>query len=122
MLGRATRRCDEIGKEIFKIYDAVRLYEGIAPVSSMKPVVVNPNISFTQLVDELDRVDSEAALPEIIDQLLAKLQSKRRTLSQSSKEQIESITGIPIEDIGDYLKDSQPKEIAQWFVGRFPLH
>jgi type I restriction enzyme R subunit len=61
MLGRATRRCDEIGKEVFEIYDAVRLYEGIAPVSTMKPVVVNPNISFTQLVDELDTVEHEAA-------------------------------------------------------------
>ena len=118
MLGRATRRCDEIGKEVFKIYDAVRLYEGIAPVSTMKPVVVNPNISFTQLVDELDTVEQEAALPEIVDQLLAKLQQKRRHLSPSSKEQIASIAGMPIEEIGDYLKDSQPKEIAEWFKQR----
>lgn len=118
MLGRATRRCDEIGKEVFKIYDAVRLYEGIAPVSTMKPVVVNPNISFTQLIDELDTVEDEAALPEIIDQLLAKLQTKRRHLSQSSAEQIEAITGIPVEEIGDYLRDSQPSEVAEWFGER----
>ncbi len=118
MLGRATRRCDEIGKEVFKIYDAVRLYEGIAPVSTMKPVVVNPNIFFTQLVDELDTVEQEAALPEIVDQLLAKLQQKRKHLSPSSKEQIASIAGMPIEKIGDYLKDSQPKEIAEWFKQR----
>ena len=118
MLGRATRLCDEIGKEAFKIYDAVRLYEGIAPVSSMKPVVVNPNISFTQLIDELDTVEDEAALPEIIDQLLAKLQTKKRHLSQSSKEQLEAITGMPVEDIGDYLQGSQPEAIAQWFRER----
>lgn len=118
MLGRATRRCDEIGKEIFKIYDAVRLYEGIAPVSTMKPVVVNPNISFTQLIDELDTVKDEAALPEIVDQLLAKLQSKKRHLSPSSKEQLETIAGMPIEEIGTYLKDSQPQKVAQWFRER----
>ena len=26
MLGRATRKCDEIGKETFRIFDAVDLY------------------------------------------------------------------------------------------------
>jgi type I restriction enzyme, R subunit len=118
MLGRATRLCDEIGKEVFKIYDAVRLYEGIAPVSTMKPVAIDPNISFTQLIDELDTVEHESALPEIIDQLLAKLQSKRRHLSPTNKEQIEAIAGMAIEEIGNYFKASQPKEIAQWFKQR----
>ncbi len=118
MLGRATRLCEEIGKEVFKIYDAVRLYEGIAPVSNMKPVAVNPNISFTQLVDELNTVDCVAALPEIVEQLLAKLQRKRRHLSPRSKEEIESIAGMPVEEIGAYLKDSQPEEIGEWFRQR----
>jgi type I restriction enzyme, R subunit len=107
MLGRATRLCDEIGKEVFRIYDAVRLYEGIAPVST-----------FTQLIDELDTVKDEAVLPEIIDQLLTKLQRKRRSLSQSSKEQLESITGMPIEEIGSYIKGRQPQEVVQWFRQR----
>jgi type I restriction enzyme, R subunit len=118
MLGRATRLCDEIGKEVFRIYDAVRLYEGIAPVSTMKPLAVDPKISFTQLVDELDTVEDEAALPEIIDQLLAKLQRKRRSLSQSSKEQLESIAGMPVEEIGSYIKRKQPQEVAEWFRQR----
>lgn len=118
MLGRATRLCDEIGKEVFRIYDAVRLYEGISPVSTMKPLAVDPKISFTQLVDELDTVKDEAALPEIIDQLLAKLQRKRRGLSQSSKEQLESIAGMPVEAIGSYIKGKQPQEVAEWFRQR----
>ena len=118
MLGRATRLCDEIDKEVFRIYDAVRLYEGIAPVSTMKPLAVDPKISFTQLVDELDTVEDEAALPEIVDQLLAKLQRKRRGLSDSSIEQIESIAGMPIEEIGSYIKGSQPKEVVEWFRQR----
>ena len=29
MIGRATRRCDEIGKEAFQIYDAVNLYPNL---------------------------------------------------------------------------------------------
>ena len=39
MLGRATRRCDDIGKEVFRIFDAVDLYAALEPVNSMKPVV-----------------------------------------------------------------------------------
>lgn len=67
MLGRATRLCDEIGKEVFRIFDAVNLYEAISPVSTMKPLVVNPNISFGQLVEELSTVKDATAGAEIVD-------------------------------------------------------
>ncbi len=50
MIGRATRRCDEIGKEVFRIFDAVDLYPHLQNLTDMKPVVVNPSISFAQLV------------------------------------------------------------------------
>lgn len=53
MLGRATRRCDEIGKTTFRIFDAVDLYRAIQAVSSMKPLAVNPRITFEQLTQEL---------------------------------------------------------------------
>jgi type I restriction enzyme, R subunit len=118
MLGRATRRCDEIGKEVFRIFDAVNLYEAIAPVSSMKPVVVNPNISFTQLVQELETVTDTEAVEGIIDQLLAKLQRKRRHLSQSSQEQIEAIAQMPLLQVAAHLKQSTPREAAQWLQER----
>ncbi|MBD2415637.1 type I restriction-modification system endonuclease [Nostoc calcicola FACHB-3891] len=71
MLGRATRRCDEIKKEVFYIYDAVNLYAALSPLSTMKPVAVNPNISFTQLVEELNTVNDSTAAVTIVDQLLA---------------------------------------------------
>lgn len=53
MVGRATRRCDEIGKTVFKIYDPVDIYAALAEVNTMKPLVKNPNISIEQLIDEL---------------------------------------------------------------------
>ncbi|MFN5864491.1 MAG: helicase-related protein, partial [Pseudanabaena sp.] len=56
MLGRATRRCDEINKQVFKIYDAVDIYKNMEAVSDMKPVVVNPKITLEQLFDELLQV------------------------------------------------------------------
>ncbi|SDK51826.1 type I restriction-modification system endonuclease [Microbulbifer yueqingensis] len=53
MIGRATRRCDEIGKTVFRIYDPVDIYAALQEVNTMKPLVKDPNISLEQLVDEL---------------------------------------------------------------------
>jgi type I restriction enzyme, R subunit len=115
MLGRATRRCDAIGKEVFRIFDAVRLYEAIAPVSAMKPVVVNPNISFMQLVEELGTVAAADAVASIVDQLLAKLQRKRRHLSESDREQLEQLAGMPIQAVVQHLQQSDAAQVQQWF-------
>ncbi|MFZ2405969.1 MAG: type I restriction-modification system endonuclease [Methylobacter sp.] len=54
MLGRATRRCDEIGKTVFKIYDPVDIYAALQDVSSMKPLVKDPNVTLEQLLQELN--------------------------------------------------------------------
>jgi type I restriction enzyme R subunit len=71
MLGRATRRCDDIGKEVFRIFDAVDLYGNLEPVNSMKPVVQNPNIGFAQLINEITaHTDSDIA-QQAREQLLA---------------------------------------------------
>ena len=53
MMGRATRRCDEIGKTVFKIYDPVDIYAALQAVSSMKPLVKDPKVTMEQLVLEL---------------------------------------------------------------------
>lgn len=36
MLGRATRPCDDIGKDHFEIYDAVGVYNALEPVKEME--------------------------------------------------------------------------------------
>ena len=77
MLGRATRKCDDIGKEVFRVFDAVNLYENIADMTTMKPVVVKPNIPFGQLVGDLDSVETDDAVTEILDQIVAKLQLEK---------------------------------------------
>lgn len=53
MIGRATRRCDDIGKTVFRIYDPVDIYATLAAVNTMKPLVKDPNITLEQLVAEL---------------------------------------------------------------------
>lgn len=53
MIGRATRRCDEIGKTVFRIYDPVDIYKALQDVNTMKPLVKDPNITLEQLMNEL---------------------------------------------------------------------
>lgn len=63
MIGRATRRCDDIGKTVFRIYDPVDIYAALQDVSTMKPLVRDPNITLEQLVEELtDQDQLEKAL------------------------------------------------------------
>ncbi|MGB7249055.1 MAG: type I restriction-modification system endonuclease [Phormidesmis sp.] len=118
MLGRATRLCDEIDKTFFRVFDPVGLYQAISEFSTMKPVVVNPKISFVQLVDELGAVSEPSAAGEILDQLVAKLQRKKRHLSEAQTEGIESLAGMPVDEVADYLKQCEALEAASWFKQR----
>ncbi|WP_204140846.1 type I restriction-modification system endonuclease [Halomicronema sp. CCY15110] len=118
MLGRATRRCDDIGKEVFQIFDAVNLYETLAAVSDMKPVVANPQISFTQLIDELETVTDPQAVTEILDQITAKLQRKRRHLSDTSRDTLKGLAGMPVDEVVQHLRQSTPDEAATWLKQR----
>lgn len=113
MLGRATRLCDGIGKERFRIFDAVDLYKALAPVTSMKPVVTNPNITFEQLVQELTSVTHEQAQREVHDQLLAKLQRKANKLKDH--EGFEVLAGMRPAILIDQLRSQGPSESAEWF-------
>lgn len=53
MQGRATRKCDRIGKTAFRIYDAVGLYEAMEPHTEMKPLVRDLSIPVSTLLAEL---------------------------------------------------------------------
>ena len=121
MLGRATRRCDEISKEVFRVFDAVNLYENIAPVSTMKPVVSDPKLSFETLFDDLETVSNADAIAQVIDQLVAKLQRKRRHLSEAQSEAIEQMAGMPVAEIAPHLRERSPEEAAQWLRDRRDL-
>ena len=82
MLGRATRLCPEIHKTHFEIYDPVGVYDSLEPVNTMKPVVANPATSFEQLIDGLEALDSEEQVTNQINQIIAKLQRKKRSMSE----------------------------------------
>ena len=95
MLGRATRLCPEIGKETFRVFDAVQMIDAIQDMTDMQPVVVDPKISFTQLVEELASVAGDAERELVRDQLVAKLQRKKRHLSEKAARDFETVAGMP---------------------------
>ncbi|MGA1357344.1 MAG: type I restriction-modification system endonuclease, partial [Prochlorothrix sp.] len=121
MVGRATRLCDDINKEVFRIFDAVQLYDNIQPYTAMQPVAVNPKLSFGQLTQELATVTEPEAQKLVLEQFLAKLQRKRRHLSQTQREAIADLAGLEIEDLIAELRVKSPAAAADWIQGREEL-
>lgn len=121
MLGRGTRLCDEIGKEVFRIFDAVDLYAALEPFTSMKPVVVNPVFTFTQLAEELQRLQDADAQRQVIDQIVVKLRRKRRVLEERSAERFEAAAGMAVGDLLTFLRGTPPGQVAAWFAAHGPL-
>ena len=70
MLGRATRLCPSIHKTHFEIYDPVGVYDSLADVNTMKPVVSNPSTSFEQLLDGMDATNDETQVQFQINQII----------------------------------------------------
>lgn len=92
MMGRATRLCPKIHKTHFEIYDPVGVYDSLEPVNTMKPVVANPTTTFTQLLDGLEEVEDKEVISAQIDQIIAKLQRKKRRMDSKTMEQFISMT------------------------------
>ncbi|MEI7845507.1 MAG: type I restriction-modification system endonuclease [Chloroflexota bacterium] len=118
MLGRATRLCEEIGKETFRVFDAVRLYEVLKNLTVMNPVVVDPKISFSQLMAEMTTVSAEAEQEFIREQLIAKLQRKKNRLNEKNAQDFETAAGMSANDFVHKLRELSPAEMADWFVAQ----
>ncbi len=116
MMGRATRLCPEIEKESFRIFDAVGIYESIQGVTAMRPVVVDPNISFTQLTQEISTAPTEEARALVRDQLVAKIQRKKRHLSETARQDFETAAGMPPDEFIAHLRAMPLAEVATWFT------
>lgn len=116
MLGRATRLCEEIGKEAFRVFDAVRIYEALGSVTAMQPVVVNSSITFTQLSHELTQVTTEEQRGLVRDQLVAKLQRKKGHFSDSQAQDLETQAGMPPDEFIRHLRAMPLSDVASWFA------
>ena len=123
MIGRATRLCPEIGgpgidKESFRVFDAVRQFEAIGELTEMKPVVANPSLSFTQLLEELARVTEPEQLALIRDQLLVRLRRRITRLSPEAVEQFAAAAGETPADALARVQTADPLDLAAWVTAR----
>jgi type I restriction enzyme, R subunit len=116
MLGRATRLCGDIGKETFRIFDAVRIYEALAALTAMQPVVTDPSITFVQLVRELSQVTGDEERAGVLDQLIAKLQRKKRHLGDAAMRDFETRAGMSPNAFIAHLRTMSLPDAAAWFT------
>lgn len=118
MLGRATRRCDEIGKEVFRIFDAVDLYSTLEDLTDMKPVGVEPKITFAKLLEELVCVTDDRHREAIRAQIETKLKRRAKLLSEQGRQMYEQAAGEPPESTVKRVGDSSVGDLAAWFKDR----
>jgi type I restriction enzyme R subunit len=117
MLGRATRLCPDIKKEFFRVFDAVDLYTDIQSFSDMKPVVVNPTFTFTQLVKDLSTAPATAT-QAVLDQLLAKLQRRQRKMKPEEAEVFAGIAGMTPNELVKHFRKNGSAGAASFFASR----
>ena len=116
MIGRATRLCDAIGKDSFRIFDAVGLYDALQNFTAMKPVVVNPKIPFSQLLGELQSTEGED-WQLVREQLIAKLRRKQRHLGENAEARFRLLSGEEPEAFIERLQQLPETEARAW-LGR----
>ncbi len=111
MLGRATRLCPDIRKTHFEIYDAVRMYEALQDVNTMKPVVADPSTTMEQLLDGLSVLDDAAQVQNQIDRILARLRRFKRRMDDGTLELFAFETGgLDPDGFADDIRRRSPEE------------
>ena len=115
MIGRATRRCDEIGKEYFRIFDAVDIYANLQDVTDMRPVVVDPGLSFATLIGDIGRAVTEEDRAFVRDQIVVKLRQRVKHVPDDQRETIEAVVG-PLAELADRLKSAPPADTQALFA------
>lgn len=125
MLGRATRLCPEIGKTHFEIYDPVGVYESLAPVNTMKPVVNNVTTTIEDLYKGLETFEDDAHIQNQLDLLFAKIQRKQKNLSKEilDKFQIKTEGKTPAQIVSEsrFKSPKESREFMQKYKDAFIL-
>ena len=107
MLGRATRKCDEIDKEYFQIYDAVGVYEALKDFTQMQ-TVSNPSQTFKTLINEFEHIQSSQRKERQIEQIITKLQRRKRDITNDRYDQFVRLSeGESVQDFINSLRNGE---------------
>jgi type I restriction enzyme R subunit len=114
MLGRATRRHDEIGKDHFSIYDAVGIYESLKPYTTMKPVVTSPKVTVEQLVEELAQLQDNGQQEQHKEELIAKIQRRKQRWLEQDHEDFRILSGgQTVHQFVEWMKQSDSETVVK---------
>lgn len=136
MIGRATRRCDEIGKTVFRIYDPVDIYAALQNVNTMQPLVKDPNISIEQLAgeladpqsleralnspgDEAGRTQADVVLSQLGQKLMrvlrkAESKAERNPQLKDKLGELEQLWGVEPKSLHTHLQQLGPRAAADF--------
>ncbi|HEY8067246.1 MAG TPA: type I restriction-modification system endonuclease [Methylosinus sp.] len=114
MIGRATRLSPAIGKEIFRIFDAVDIYANLQTVTDMRPVVVDPNIPLETLLTDLQRAPTDEDRSFVRDEILVRLRRAFKHLTEAQTQAFERAAGMPPRDFLARLRAAPPHEAPAW--------
>lgn len=118
MLGRATRQCPEIGKETFRIFDAVDLYPHLQNLTEMKPVMVDPDITLEQLFEEFARLADEKHREAVREQILVKMRRRIKRLHEQARARYEAEAGETPEATLKRITEDLTATVAAWMKQR----
>ncbi len=114
MIGRATRLCPEIGKENFRIFDAVDLYAELQEMTDMRPVVVKPDVSLGQLVTDLQSAATEEEKSWVAGQVIVRMRAIVKRMDAETRESFERHTGESPDMAVQRLATRSGAELQDW--------
>jgi type I restriction enzyme, R subunit len=112
------RLCPEIGKETFRIFDAVGIYDTLQPLTAMKPVVVNPKVTLAQLLEEFARVTEAAHRALLRDDIVVKMRRRLGKLTGEAQEAYQDAAGEPLQTTLHRLQHEPLEAMANWVKGK----
>ena len=111
MLGRATRPCPEIKKESFRVFDAIGVFNSLGEITDMKPVVKEKNKKIDQILKQINQSKTQYEFNFFKDELLVKLNAKKRFLTDNTKNKIKDIFDQDIIEIIDDIREEDQKNL-----------
>jgi len=116
MIGRATRLCPAIGKEHFRIFDAVDLYAELQEMSDMRPVVVKPDITLGQLVTDLQSAETDEDKNWVAAQVIVRMRAMVKRMDAETRESFERHAGEDADLAVQRLSTRSGAELQEWLA------
>lgn len=112
MIGRATRPAPQIGKEFFRIFDAVDIYANLQTLTDMRPVVTDFNVPLATLIVDLGRAPTNEDRGFVRDQIVVRLRRIIRHLTDAQREAFEAAADMTPEAFLDHIRTAAPEDAA----------